>query len=106
MSIKIRKGDLVEVISGESKGKRGKILEIIKEKHRVRAIVEGVNLAKKHKRTQKANQPGGIIDLPNPLDISKLSLVCPKCGKLTKVKRDLVEGKRIRICKLCEEIID
>lgn len=106
MSIKIRKGDLVEVISGESKGKRGKILEIIKEKHRVRAIVEGVNLAKKHKRIQKANQPGGIIDLPNPLDISKLSLVCPKCGKLTKVRRDLVEGKRMRICKLCEEIID
>lgn len=106
--MKLRKSDLVEVITGENKGKRGKILEIIKDKDSkvMRAIVEGINLAKKHKRTRSASQPGGIIDLPNPLDISNLALLCPKCGKMTKVRREVIEGKRTRICKLCQEVID
>jgi large subunit ribosomal protein L24 len=106
--MKLKKGDLVEVITGEEKGKRGKILEIIKDndKRVVRAVVEGMNLAKKHKKTRSATQPGGIIDLPNPIDISNIGLLCPKCGKMTKVKREVIEGKRTRVCKLCEEIID
>lgn len=106
--MKLRKNDLVEVITGENKGKRGKILEIIKDKKSkaIRAIVEGINLAKKHKRTRSTNQPGGIIYLPNPLDISNLALLCPKCGKITKVSREIIEGKRTRTCKLCREVID
>ncbi len=106
--MKLKKGDLVEVLSGESKGKRGKILEIMhnKEKNIYRAVVEGVNLAKKHKKTQRADRPGGIIDLPNPLYISKLGLLCPKCGKITKIRREKIEAKRKRICKLCQELID
>ncbi|MCX8014780.1 MAG: 50S ribosomal protein L24 [candidate division WOR-3 bacterium] len=106
--MKLKKGDLVEVITGDEKGKRGKILEIIKDKtkNQIRAVVEGVNLAKKHKRTHRADRPGGIIDLPNPIDISNLALVCPKCAKITKIKREIIEGKRTRICKLCNEIVE
>jgi large subunit ribosomal protein L24 len=106
--MKFRKGDLVEVISGEEKGRRGKILEILKDKKRniIRAVVEGINLAKKHQRTVRADRPGGIIDIPCPISISKLGLLCPKCGKITKVRREVVEGKRKRICKLCKELID
>lgn len=106
--MKLKKGDLVEVLSGESKGKRGKILEIVpsKKKNIIRAVVEGVNLAKKHKKTARADRPGGIIDLPNPLSVSKLGLLCPRCGKITKIKREVIEEKRKRICKLCRELID
>ena len=106
--MKLKKGDLVELITGEDKGKRGKILGIVKDKdkHQTRIVVEGANLAKKHKKTQRADRPGGIIDLPNSLHISNISLVCPKCGKLAKIRREKTEGKRIRICKLCNEAID
>jgi len=103
----IKKNDVVEVITGEQKGKRGKILRIAKsEKRGIRLIVDGVNLAKKHQRTRGADKPGGIIDLPNPIYLSNVALICPKCGKKTKVRREKVEGRRIRICRLCEEAID
>lgn len=104
--MKLKKGDLVEILCGEEKGKRGKILEIIKDKKMTRVVVEAINLAKKHKKVRSATQPGGIIDLPNPINISNLALLCPKCGKMTKVKRAVVEGKRVRVCKSCEETID
>jgi large subunit ribosomal protein L24 len=106
--MKLKKGDLVELITGEDKGKRGKILEIIKDKHKkqVRVVVEGLNLAKKHKKTQRADRPGGIIDLPNSVHISNLALLCPKCTKITQVRREIVEGRRTRICKECNETID
>ncbi len=106
--MKLKKGDLVELITGEDKGKRGKILEIIKDKDKkqVRVVVEGLNLAKKHKKTQRADRPGGIIDLPNSVHISNLALLCPKCAKKTQVKREIVEGRRTRICKECNETID
>ncbi|MCS7258046.1 MAG: 50S ribosomal protein L24, partial [candidate division WOR-3 bacterium] len=95
----LKKGDLVEVITGEEKGRRGKILEIIKDKKRnlIRAVVEGVNLVKKHKRTVRADRPGGIIEIPSPISISNLGLLCPKCGKITKIRREKIEGKRKRI---------
>ena len=85
--MKLRKGDLVEVLVGDSKGRRGKVLEIVKDKKtgRIRAIIDGVNLSKKHKRTMGADKPGGIIDLPSPVDMSNLALMCPKCGKQARV---------------------
>ena len=106
--MKLRKGDMVEVITGEESGRRGKILRFVKQKktRKVRAIVDGLNLAKKHQRTRGADKPGGIIDLPNPLDVSNLALLCPKCGKKSKVRRESHEGHRVRICRECDEIID
>ncbi|MEO0067701.1 MAG: 50S ribosomal protein L24 [candidate division WOR-3 bacterium] len=104
----LRKGDVVEVITGEEKGRRGKILRIEwdKKRERYRAIVEGLNLAKKHQRARGPDKPGGIVDLPNPIDVSNLVLICPKCGKGAKVRREEHEGRRVRVCKECEEIID
>ncbi len=104
----LRKGDVVEAITGEDRGRRGKILRI--EWHNksksYRAIVEGLNLAKRHQRPRGPDKPGGIVDLPNPIHVSNLALICPKCGKRTKVRREEHEGRRVRVCRECEEIID
>ena len=104
----LRKGDLVEVIAGEDRGRRGKILrvETDREGRRNRVIVEGLNLAKKHQRPRGAGKPGGIVDLPNPVDVSNVMLLCPKCGKKAKVRREPHENRRVRICRECQEIID
>jgi large subunit ribosomal protein L24 len=103
----IRKNDVVEVITGEEKGKRGKVLRIVKsDQQEIRLLIDGLNLAKKHQKTRGAGKPGGIIDLPNPIHVSNVVLICPKCGKKAKVHRDKVEGRRIRICRVCEEAID
>ena len=106
--MRLRKGDLVEVISGEENGRRGKVLRLVTDSKsgRVRAIVDGLNLAKKHQKTRSAGKPGGIIDLPNPIDVSNLALLCPKCGKRSKVRREPHEGRRVRVCRECDEIID
>ncbi len=100
----IKKNDLVEVITGEEKGRRGRVLEIDREK--AKAIVEGVNLVKKHQRARSQTQPSGIITKPAPIHISNLVLICPKCGKKTKLKREKIEKRRARICKECGEIIE
>lgn len=104
----IRKGDLVEVTAGADRGRRGKVLEIRRDKEtgRVRMIIEGLKLAKRHRRTMGADKPGGILDLPQPIDISNMVLLCPKCGKKSKVRREKHGEKRVRVCRECEEIVD
>lgn len=104
--MQIKKNDVVEVITGEEKGKRGKVLRILKDESNIRLLIDSVNLAKKHQKPRGADKPGGIIDLPNPIHISNVALICPKCGKKTKIRRDKKEGRRVRICRLCEEVID
>jgi len=99
----IRKNDLVEVITGEEKGRRGRVLEINREK--ATALVEGVNLVKKHQRARSQTKTAGIVTLPAPVHVSNLVLICAKCGKKTTVKKETVDKERVRICKLCEEII-
>jgi len=100
-----KKGDYVLVISGDDKGKKGKIVGIFPKKMQV--IVESVNFLKKHtKPTQKVPQ-GGVIKQEGALNISNVKLICNKCNKPTTVKREKVkEGKRVRVCKKCKEIID
>lgn len=100
-----KKGDYVLVISGDDKGKKGKIVGIFPKKMQV--IVESVNFLKKHtKPTQKVPQ-GGVIKQEGALHISNIKLICNKCNKPTTVKREKVkEGKRVRVCKKCKEIID
>jgi len=100
----IKKNDLVEVISGEEKGRRGRVLEVMPET--TKAIIEGVNLVKKHQRARSRTQPSGIITTPAPVHISNLVLICPKCGKKTKIRKEKVENRRVRICKICGEIIE
>ena len=104
----LRKGDLVEVISGEDRGRRGKILrlKLDKDSGRYRVFVEGLNLAKKHQRARGTSKPGGIVDLPNAFDVSNVALLCPKCGKRSSARREPHDGRRVRICRQCDEIID
>ncbi len=103
--IGFKKGDKVLVISGEDKGKKGKIVSIFPKKMEV--IVEGVNFLKKHsKPTQKVPQ-GGIVTQEGSLHSSNIRLICNKCSKPTATRREKIkEGKRVRVCKKCGEIID
>ena len=95
----IKKDDKVIVLSGKDKGKQGKIL--VAEPKTGKVIVEGVNVATKHKKPQKQGEDGGIIKVETPVYVSKVQLVCPKCGKATRVGHKIVNGKKVRICKKC-----
>lgn len=98
----IKKGDKVMVIAGSSKGSTGEIKEIFINKNR--AIVEGVNMVKKHTKPVNEN-PGGIIELEAPIHISNLMLIDPKSGEPTKVGRKEVDGKMVRYSKKSGEIV-
>ena len=95
----IRKDDKVIVISGKDKGKQGKVLTAMPADGKV--IVEGVNVAKKHKKPRKQGEQGGIMKVETPIYACKVMVVCPKCGKPTRVAHKLVDGKKVRVCKKC-----
>ena len=102
--LKIRKGDLVKVIAGDSKGSQGKIVEVILAKNR--AIVEGANMVSKHTKPNAANPNGGIVKQEAAIHISNLALVEPKTGKPTRVGRKLNDaGKLVRVSKKSGEEI-
>ena len=98
-TVNIKKGDTVQVISGKSKGKQGKVLEVAPSESK--AIVEGVNIVSKHLKPRGQQQQGGIIKTEGPLYVSKLMVVCPKCGKATRVGKAVVGDKKVRVCKKC-----
>lgn len=101
---KIRKNDIVIVCAGKDKGKKGKVLSIIREKNR--AIVEGVNFIKKHMRKTREDQQGGIIQRESSINISNLMFFCNKCNKKTRIGFTLLkDGSKVRMCKKCREVI-
>ena len=97
--MEIRKDDKVVVLSGKDKGKEGKVLTAMPKEGKV--IVEGVNVASKHQKPRKQGEEGGIIKMPTPIYACKVMVVCPKCGKPTRVAHKLENGKSVRICKKC-----
>lgn len=97
--MKIKKGDTVLVISGNEKGKKGKVLRSLPSGKRI--VVEGVNLVKKHQRAKTEGEKGQIIEMPSSLSVSKVKLVCPKCSKATRVGYKFINDKKYRICKKC-----
>jgi large subunit ribosomal protein L24 len=101
----VRRGDTVAVISGKERGKRGKVLRVLPERGRI--IVEKVNMIKKHQRpTQKLRQ-GGIIEREGSLELSNVMVVCVKCDRPARTGiRQLAEGKKVRVCKRCGEMVD
>jgi len=104
VKLKIRKGDRVVVIAGKDKGKSGEVLRVIPKD--MRAIVQGVNLARRHQR-QTAAQEGGNISKEVPIHLSNLALRDPKDGKPTRVGyKTLADGKRVRVAKRSMETID
>ncbi len=102
--LKIHKGDSVVVVSGRDKGKRGDVLKVIPKENR--AVVQGVNMAKRHTK-QTAQQEGGIISKELSIDISNLALEDPKDGKATRVGfKTLEDGRKVRFAKRSGEVID
>ncbi len=104
MKIKIRKNDNVIALSGKDKGKTGKVLKI--SPYEGRAIVEGVNLVKKHMRKTRQDQQGGIVHRENFIDMSNLALVCKNCNRPTRIGlTTLSDGSKSRFCKKCKEMV-
>jgi len=103
---KIRKDDKVMVIAGKDKGKVGKVLKILRKKDRV--LVEKVNMVKRHtKANPYTQQPGGIVEKEAPIHISNVALMCDACTKPTRVGfKEAADGKKVRFCKKCNEVID
>ena len=95
----IKRDDKVIVLSGKDKGKEGKVLSADPKNNKV--VVEGVNVATKHQKPMKQGQEGGIIKVETPIYACKVQLVCPKCGKGTRVGHKVVDGKKVRVCKKC-----
>jgi len=101
--MKIKKGDKVKVIYGKDKGKEGVVEKVYQKANKV--LIAGVNLYKRHIKKNEKMPQGGIIDVPRPLDVSKVMLICSKCKKPTRVGF-LVDGKKkFRLCKKCQSKI-
>ena len=100
----IKKGDTIVVLSGKDKGKQGKVLKSDPKGGKV--IVEGVNVAMKHRKPRKQGEEGGIVKMETPIYACKVMLVCPKCGKPTRPAfRILDDGSKTRVCRKCGETI-
>ena len=99
---KIRKDDTVEIIAGKDKGKRGKIIRVIRDKDRV--IIAGANLVKKAMKKRSQQDRGGIVEIEAPIHVSNVMIVCKKCGP-TKIGYKIDGDKKTRVCRKCGEAL-
>jgi len=97
--MKLKKGDTIIVTVGKDKGKKGKISEIFPSLSSV--VVPGINTFKRHMKRKDDKNPGGIIDLVKPIGMGKIALVCPSCGKPTRVGYLVTKNEKVRVCKKC-----
>ena len=104
MSMTIKKGDTVVVIAGKEKGKSGKVTEVSRENNRV--LVDGVNIVTKHQKARKQDEKSQIVKKNAPIEASNVMVVCPACGKATRVGHNKVDGKNVRVCKKCSASLD
>jgi large subunit ribosomal protein L24 len=102
----IRKNDNVIVTTGKDRGKRGRVLKVLPEKNRL--VVEGVNFIKRHtKPNPQRNIKGGLVEREAALHASNVQLVCPECGKPTRLGRKILgDGRKVRVCRKCEGVVD
>jgi large subunit ribosomal protein L24 len=102
--VHVRSGDTVVVLSGKDKGKQGKVLQVSPKEGKV--IVEGLNVVTKHVKPRRQGEQGGIVEAEAAMYASKVQLVCPKCGKATRIAHKILDdGSKVRVCKSCEEEI-
>ncbi len=101
--MKLKKGDNVLIIAGKDKGRTGKITRAYPKELKV--LVEGINLKKKHVRPKREGEKGQVVEIPSPLDVSDVKMICPKCGKATRVGYLIKEKVKNRICKKCNQEI-
>ena len=101
--MKIKKGDTILVVRGKDKRKKAKVLRGFPQKAKL--LLEGVNIKKAHRRGRREGEKGQVVELPSPIDIAKVKLICPKCSKPTRVGYQLSQGKKKRVCKKCHQEI-
>lgn len=101
----LKKNDQVEVIAGKDKGRVGKVLRVMRDKDK--AVVERINMIKRHTKPQSMGQQGQIVDKESPVHVSNLQLICPECTKTGRIGRKILEdGTKVRFCKSCGESIE
>ena len=102
----VRRNDNVVVVTGKDRGKRGRVLKVLPANNRV--VVEGVNIIKRHTKPNPARQiKGGLVEREAPLHASNVQVVCPECGKATRIGRKILgDGRKVRICRKCEGVVD
>jgi len=102
----VRKNDNVLVTTGKDRGKKGRVLKVLPAKNRV--VVEGVNIIKRHTKPNPQRQiKGGVVEREAPVHASNVQVVCPECGKATRIgRRILGDGRKVRICRKCEGVVD
>jgi large subunit ribosomal protein L24 len=101
----VKRNDLVTITTGKEKGKTGKVLKVIPKKNRV--VVEKVNFIKRHQRPTGQLRQGGIIEKEGPLHVSNVMIMCGKCNRPVRIGRRILEdGKKVRVCKKCGEVLD
>ncbi len=101
--MKIRKGDKIRVMAGKDKGREGIVEKAYKKSSQV--LIQKINIYKKHIKKSEKMPQGGVVEVPRPIDISKIMFMCPKCGKAARVGYKLEKGKKLRICKRCDSKI-
>ncbi len=101
--MKIKKGDQVKMLNGKDRGKSGKVLRVFSKERK--AIIEGLNLVKKHSRPRRQGEKGQRISVPRAVEISNLMLICPKCSKPARVGYKVSGENKFRVCKKCKSEI-
>ena len=101
--MKVKKNDTVLVLTGKDAGKTGSVVAALPKANKV--IVDGVNIQKKHKKARSAQDVSEIQSKPGAIDASNVMVVCPACGKATRIKHEVVDGKKVRVCK-CGAVLD
>ena len=105
MASKIKRDDTVQVMTGRDRGRRGEVRQVLRKQGR--AIVTGVNMVRKHRRSTDPAQPSQILDLEAPIHLSNLRVVCSGCDEAVRVGfRILEDGRKVRYCKQCDEALD
>jgi len=103
----VRRGDTVVVLTGKDRGKRGTVDRVQRTKRGIGVVIPGINMAKRHRRPRSRTQQGGIMDLPVPLHVSNVQVVCPRCDRPTRIGHQRLEsGGTVRVCKRCGEQIE
>jgi large subunit ribosomal protein L24 len=101
--LRIKKDDMVQVMTGKDRGKRGKVLQVFTQDRRI--VVENLNIMTKNVRARREREKGQKIQFASPIDYSNVQLVCGKCGKVTRLSVKTVGGKKVRVCAKCHEVL-
>lgn len=101
--MKIKKGDQVIITVGKDKGKKGKVDKVFPKDGTI--LLPGLNIYKRHMKKQSDKQPGGIVEMPRPIQVSKVAFMCPKCAKPTRIGILVSKSSKARICRKCKSVV-